>query len=132
MEVRVKFGWKCARRAGFAAVLVWACFLAVSTANAQVVSAPQESTANFRLLTTEEGRAIVNAAWEQDQPAGGSQDCSHVVHEIYVKAGFEYAYASSFDIYAGNENFPRGKTPQPGHLIVCPAHVGIILDPLQH
>ncbi len=132
MEVRVKFGWKCARRAGVAATLLWACFLAVSPANAQVVSAPQESTANFRLLTTEEGRAIVNAAWEQDQPAGGPQDCSHVVHEIYVKAGFEYAYASSFDIYAGNENFARVRTPQAGDLIVWPGHVGIVVDPLQH
>jgi len=75
---------------------------------------------------------IVNAAWEQNQPAGGSQDCSHVVHEIYVKAGFEYAYASSFDIYAGNENFARVKTPQAGDLIVWPGHVGIIVDPLQH
>src|SRR6266446_1678722 len=132
MGLMVKFGWKRAHRTGVAAGLVWICFLAVSLANAQVVSSPQESTANFRLLTTEEGRAIVNAAWEQNQPGGGSQDCSHVVHEIYAKAGFEYAYASSFDIYAGNENFARVKTPQAGDLIVWPGHVGIIVDPLQH
>jgi len=132
MVLRVKFGWKCVRRAGVAAGLVWVCFLAVLLANAWDVSSPQESTANFRLLTSEEGRVIVNAAWEQNQPAGGSQDCSHVVHEIYVKAGFEYAYASSFDIYAGNENFARVKTPQAGDLIVWPGHVGIIVDPLQH
>jgi len=132
MVLRVKFGWKCVRSAGVAAGLVWVCFLAVSVVNAQAVSSPQESTANFRLLTSEEGRAIVNAAWEQNQPAGGSEDCSHVVHEIYVKAGFEYAYASSFDIYAGNENFARVKTPQAGDLIVWPGHVGIMVDPLQH
>jgi hypothetical protein len=132
MDLRVKFGWKCARRAGVAAGLTWVCCLAVSLANAQVVSSPQESTANFRLLTNQEGRAIVNTAWEQDQPASGSQDCSHVVHEIYAKAGFEYAYASSFDIYAGNENFARVKTPQAGDLIVWPGHVGIVVDPLQH
>jgi hypothetical protein len=132
MDLRVKFGWKRVRRTGMAAGLVWVCFLAISPANAQAVSSPQESTANFRLLTSEEGRAIVNAAWQQDQPVSGSQDCSHVVHEIYVKAGFEYAYASSFDIYAGNENFARVKTPQAGDLIVWPGHVGIIVDPLQH
>jgi len=126
MVLRVKFGWKCVRSAGVAAGLVWVCFLAVSVVNAQAVSSPQESTANFRLLTSEEGRAIVNAAWEQNQPAGGSEDCSH------VKAGFEYAYASSFDIYAGNENFARVKTPQAGDLIVWPGHVGIMVDPLQH
>src|SRR5258706_14211 len=132
MVLRVKLGWKRARRAGAAAGLVWTCFFAGSPANAQAVSSPQESTANFRLLTSEEGRAIVNAAWQQDQPASGSQDCSHVVHEIYVKAGFEYAYASSFDIYTGNENFARVKTPQAGDLIVWPGHVGIVVDPLQH
>src|SRR5258708_4322623 len=132
MVLRVKFGWKCVRSAGVAAGLVWVCFLAVSVVNAQAVSSPQESTANFRLLRSEEGRAIVNAAWEQNQPAGGSEDCSHVVHEIYVKAGVEDAYASSFDIYAGNENFARVKTPQAGDLIVWPGHVGIMVDPLQH
>src|SRR6202171_6021769 len=132
MDLRVKFGWKRLRRAGVAAGLVWVCFLGVLLANARNVASPQESTANFRLLTTEEGRAIVNAAWQKDQAASGSQDCSHVVHEIYVKAGFEYAYASSFDIYAGNENFARVKTPQAGDLIVWPGHVGIIVDPLQH
>ena len=132
MDLRVKFGWKRVRRAGIAAGLVWVCFLSGSPAIAQAVSSPQESTANFRLLTNQEGRAIVNAAWQQDQPPGGSQDCSHVVHEIYVKAGFEYAYASSFDIYVGNENFARVKTPQAGDLIVWPGHVGIIVDPLQH
>jgi hypothetical protein len=132
MVLRAKLGWKRARRVGVAAGLVWTGFFAGSPANAQAVSSPQESTANFRLLTSEEGRVIVNAAWEQNQPAGGSQDCSHVVHEIYVKAGFEYAYASSFDIYTGNENFARVKTPQAGDLIVWPGHVGIIVDPLQH
>src|SRR6202158_1156553 len=132
MDLRVKFGWKRVRRAGIAAGLVWVCCFSGSPAIAQAVSSPQESTANFRLLTNQEGRAIVNAAWQQDQPPGGSQDCSHVVHEIYVKAGFEYAYASSFDIYVGNENFARVKTPQAGDLIVWPGHVGIIVDPLQH
>ncbi len=125
MVLRVKFGWKCVRSAGVAAGLVWVCFLAVSVVNAQAVSSPQESTANFRLLTSEEGRAIVNAAWEQNQPAGGSEDCSHVVHEIYVKAGFEYAYASSFDIYAGNENFIR-RTGLPGTLLEIAGKAAIL------
>src|SRR5258705_207160 len=132
MVLRVKFGWKCVRSAGVAAGLVWVCFLAVSVVNAQAAFTIARPSSNFRLLTSEEGRAIVNAAWEQNQPAGGSEDCSHVVHEIYVKAGFEYAYASSFDIYAGNENFARVKTPQAGDLIVWPGHVGIMVDPLQH
>jgi hypothetical protein len=55
-----------------------------------------------------------------------------LVHRVYLLAGFDYPYASSFDIYAGNENFGRVKTPQAGDLIAWPGHVGIVVDPLQH
>jgi hypothetical protein len=84
------------------------------------------------LLNAEEGRTIVSAAWEQDQSARGTQDCSHLVHQIYLRAGFEYPYASSFDIYAGSEYFERVRTPQAGDLIAWPGHVGIVVDPMQH
>jgi hypothetical protein len=55
-----------------------------------------------------------------------------LVHQIYLSAGFEYPYASSYDIYSGNENFARVKTPQAGDLVVWPGHVGIIVDPMEH
>jgi hypothetical protein len=84
------------------------------------------------LLTAEEGRAIVDAAREQDRPARGAQDCSHLVHQTYLSAGFDYPYASSFELYAGNENFERVKYSQPGDLIVWPGHAGIVVDPLHH
>jgi hypothetical protein len=51
---------------------------------------------------------------------------------MYLNAGFEYPYASSFDLYAGNENFVRVRKPQPGDLIAWPGHVGIVLDPSEH
>ncbi len=99
---------------------------------AQAVPSTRESESDVRLLTAEEGRAIVNAAWELGQPARGMQDCSHLVHQIYMHAGYEYAYASSFELYSGNEDFARVRNAQPGDLIVWPGHVGIIIDPLLH
>jgi hypothetical protein len=84
------------------------------------------------LLTAEEGRAIVDAAQDQDRPTRGAQDCSHLVHQTYLNAGFEYPYASSFELYAGNDNFERVRYSQPGDLIVWPGHAGIVVDPLRH
>ena len=55
-----------------------------------------------------------------------------MVHKIYVDAGFEYPYASSFELYSGNENFARVKYPRAGDLIAWPGHVGIVLDPTEH
>jgi hypothetical protein len=131
------FRWRAAR--GFLAVFEKACFcavcvclIAVASAVAQVAVPVHESDSSPRLLTAEEGRSIVNVAWQQEEPATGMQDCSHLVHQIYVNAGFEYAYASSFEIYAGNENFERVKTPHAGDVIAWPGHVGIVVDPLQH
>lgn len=62
----------------------------------------------------------------------GALDCSHLTYQIYKSAGFEYPYASSFELYAGSEDFARVKYPHAGDLIVWPGHVGIIVDPLQH
>jgi hypothetical protein len=84
------------------------------------------------LLSAKEGRSIVGAARDQDKPLRGAQDCSHLVHQTYLSAGFEYPYASSFELYAGNEKFERVRYAQPGDLIVWPGHAGIVVDPLQH
>jgi hypothetical protein len=106
--------------------------VAASLAVAHAVPSPQEPGPRERLLGAKDGRAIVKAAREHEQPAPGTQDCSHLVHEIYALAGFEYQYASSFDLYTGSENFERVKAPQPGDLIVWPGHAGIVLDPRKH
>ena len=82
-------------------------------------------------MTAAEGREIVTAALERERVPSGEQDCSHVVHEFYVDAGFEYPYASSFEIYTGSENFVRVKTPRAGDLIAWPGHVGIVVDPVE-
>jgi len=112
--------------------LIWLGFAEVQGANAQSTAAASQSGRNFRLMTAAEGREIVSGALEQEQVASGAQDCSHVVHEFYVDAGFEYPYASSFEIYTGNENFARVKMPRAGDLIAWPGHVGIVVNPVEH
>ncbi len=130
-ETKTGFNWRVARRITVAACLAGGLLAGCPQANAQAqsASASQESVPSSRLLSAEEGRAIVEAARDQDQPV---QDCSHLVHQTYLNAGFEYTYASSFELYVGNENFERVRKPQPGDLIVWPGHVGIVLDPLEH
>ena len=130
-ETKTGLNWRVARGITVAVCLAggWSAGSPQANAQAQSTSASQESVPSSRLLSAEEGRAIVEAARDQDQPA---QDCSHLVHQTYLNAGFEYTYASSFELYAGNENFERVKKPQAGDLIVWPGHVGIVLDPLEH
>jgi hypothetical protein len=127
-----EFNWRAVRGYVLAACLTGGCIGVSPLVSAQAPSAPREPMANSRLLSAEEGRAIVDAARDQDQPGHGAQDCSHLVHQTYVGAGFEYPYASSFELYAGNENFERVRHPQAGDLIVWPGHVGIVLEPLEH
>jgi hypothetical protein len=114
------------------AYLAWFVCVAASLTVAHALPSPQEPGPRMRLMGAKDGRAIVKAAREHEQPAPGTQDCSHLVHEIYANAGFTYPYASSFDLYAGSESFERVKTPQPGDLIVWPGHAGIVLDPRTH
>jgi hypothetical protein len=128
----MKLQWEASRGQGFALALGLVCLLAVAPASAQNADAPQEKPSATRLLAVDEGRSIADAALGQEQPAPGTQDCSHVIHAIYGSAGFEYPYASSFELFAGNENFARVRYPHAGDLIVWPGHVGIVVDPLQH
>jgi len=101
-------------------------------ARAQTNPAATGPRLDFRLLNEDEGRTIADAARDHDQPTRGEQDCSHVVHRAYLNAGYEYSYASSFELYAGHENFERVRNPQPGDLVVWPGHVGIVLEPMEH
>jgi len=125
----MEFNWRAAHAFAVAACLAGSCIVAGPLAKAQATASSKGSESNSRLLTAEDGRTIIDAARDQDETA---QDCSHLVHQTYLNAGFEYPYASSFELYAGHENFERVRNPQPGDLIVWPGHVGIVLDPLQH
>jgi hypothetical protein len=131
-NAKTEFNWRVARGFVLAACLAGGCMAAGSLAKAQATPASQGSAPNYRLLSAEEGRVIAETARDPDQPGRGAQDCSHLVHQTYLSAGFEYPYASSFDLYAGNENFERVRHPQPGDLIAWPGHVGIVLDLREH
>ena len=131
-NVKVRFKWIAARVVALACCAACVCLAGISSAQAQTTPSPPQSESNSRLLTAEEGRAIVSTAWGWEPSGEGTQDCSHLVHQVYLVAGYEYPYVSSFDIYAGNENFGRVKTPQAGDVVAWRGHVGIVVDPLQH
>jgi NlpC/P60 family protein len=137
-DMQTRFKWR--RASGIVAdskemiCLGMACvaLIAGEPTRAQVVRPVHDSASNTRLMSIVEGREVVNVALQQEPSERGGQDCSHVVHQIYANAGFEYAYASSFEIYGGNEKFERVKRPRAGDLIAWPGHVGIVVDPQQH
>ncbi|HKN76820.1 MAG TPA: hypothetical protein VJW94_16715 [Candidatus Acidoferrum sp.] len=120
---------------GFARIALWAaCVFVMGSVNAMAQTAlpAKENIPNARLMSVAEGRAIVRAALQGDEREQGARDCSHAVHAVYATAGFAYPYASSFDIYSGDENFARVKYPRAGDVIAWPGHVGIVVNPAQH
>lgn len=127
----VKFKLESSGRQGLALSLGIVCLMGLS-AQAQVADPRPKKTPTTRLLTVKEGRSIANVALEEEQPSPGTQDCSHLTHQIYASAGFDYSYASSFELFAGHKDFVRVNHPRAGDLIVWPGHVGIVVNPSQH
>lgn len=82
-------------------------------------------------LSPDDGLAVIAAALDARVKATRQRDCSHLVHAIYLRAGFPYPYASSSDLYDGADDFQRVTRPQPGDLVVWPGHVGIVVNPAQ-
>lgn len=81
------------------------------------------------LLSLDQGQALVEFALQQGRAFKYKPDCSHLVHTIYQRAGLNYTYAQSRDLYYGIEGFERVSRPQPGDLIVWVGHVGIVVSP---
>ncbi len=98
---------------------------------AQMVHTVEEDR-KVRLASVEEGEAVVQAAWELRRGLDPKPDCSHFVNAIYARAGLDYEYASSSEIFEGIDSFRRVQRPQPGDLVVWLGHVGIVIDPEQH
>jgi len=95
--------------------------------------ARQQKPVAPRPLTLGEGLAILGAALDsRHRHADFRSDCSHLVHDLYERAGFPYEYASSSDLYAGIGEFRRVASPQPGDLAVWRGHAGIVINPVQH
>jgi hypothetical protein len=82
-------------------------------------------------LSPDDGLSVIAAALDAHVKATRQRDCSHLVHAIYLRAGFPYPYASSSDLYDGADDFQRVTRPQPGDLVVWPGHVGIVVNPAQ-
>jgi NlpC/P60 family len=85
-----------------------------------------------RLISPDDGLAILGAALEGRYKTEKHSDCSHLVHAIYEKAGFPYKYQPSADLYAGIDEFHRVSHAQPGDLIVWIGHAGVVVSPTQH
>ena len=107
-------------------------FAVLSLLLVQTASAEEKVSAGRRVLSAREGLTIVRETSFVEASEGRTEDCSHLVHDIYEQAGYPYPYASSRDLYLGTENFVRVRAPHPGDLIVWRGHVGIVLDPHEH
>ena len=83
-------------------------------------------------LSSADRRAVIASALHSKTPRTAERDCSHLVHAVYRRAGFPYAYATSDDLYDGVEGFQRVSRPKPGDLVVWRGHVGIVIRPSQH
>jgi NlpC/P60 family len=83
-------------------------------------------------LTEDDRLSLIAAALDSRVRESTEPDCSHLVHAIYERAGFSYAYAPSSDLYGGVDGFQRVKQPEPGDLIVWRGHAGIVIQPSQH
>ena len=114
---------------------VLAVFAALSLYPLRAAAAQEGHREAYRLVTRDEGLAIVDAVSDHRQSLRGRRakpDCSHLVNDIYDLAGFPYPYAKSADLYRGQASFVRVNAPQPGDLIVWRGHVGLVLDSRQH
>ena len=83
------------------------------------------------VLSPDDGLSVITAALDAHVKAARQRDCSHLVHAIYLRAGFSYPYAKSSDLYDGADDFQRVTRPQPGDLVVWPGHVGIVVNPAE-
>lgn len=106
--------------------------LVVSCLSVQAMAQAVRDPERVRLVSRDEGEAIVQAAWELRRSMNPKPDCSHFVHAVYRQAGLDYEYASAGDVLEGIGSFQRVQEPQPGDMVVWPSHMGIVIDPEEH
>jgi cell wall-associated NlpC family hydrolase len=93
---------------------------------------PSLDTEAPTLLKQQDGSMIAETALALPRARRRGVDCSHLVQEIYNRAGFTYRYATSYELFQGSApNFVRVSQAQAGDLIAWPGHVGVIIDPGQ-
>lgn len=107
------------------------------TANIETSKSSQQGTRKTRvrterMLSPDDGLAVISAALDTQRRFASNRDCSHLVHAIYERAGFPYEYVPADELYNGVDAFRRVSHPQIGDLIVWHGHVGIIVRPSRH
>jgi NlpC/P60 family len=108
------------------------CLATASGALGQNVRPASAGTPGPRPIASTEGRKILATLPTAAAESESETDCSHLVHDVYERAGFPYNYVSSRELYIGTANFTRVRAPQAGDLVVWRGHVGIVIDPKQH
>jgi hypothetical protein len=115
-------------------IFIALCLATASAALGQNIRPTSAEAPWPRPIARAEGRKIlatiptVTVAVESESET----DCSHLVHDVYERAGFVYDYVSSHELYIGSPNFTRVRVPQAGDLVVWRGHVGIVIDPKEH
>src|ERR1700758_365358 len=67
----------------------------------------KRSRKNEKALTSDDRLAVIASALDSKTPRFAEHDCSHLVHAIFQRAGFRYAYVDSDQLYDGVEGFER-------------------------
>jgi cell wall-associated NlpC family hydrolase len=125
-------------------LIALAGILTGATAFAQqtsIATAPQPSVASTRHFA--DSRVVTSArdrramAREKVLKVGKKLrhtrlDCSHLVHDLYQRAGLKYEYVNSEQLYDGLPGFSQVEEPVAGDIIVWRGHMGVVVDPLLH
>ena len=115
-------------------IFVAVCLATASAALGQNIRPSSAEAPGPRPIAKAEGRKILAAIpmVTVDVESEPETDCSHLVHDVYERAGFVYNYVSSRELYIGSTNFTRVRVPQAGDLVVWRGHVGIVIDSQEH
>jgi hypothetical protein len=105
--------------------LLFLCLLAAFTGSA---AKADDDYSNTVLLSPDQGEALAAFALRSEKRIRTKPDCSHLVHQLYARAGLIYPYEDSRVLYRGITDFQRVKKPQAGDLVVWLGHVGIVLS----
>jgi len=108
--------------------LLFLCLLTAISGPAAMAKTDDDYGATV-LVSPEQGEALAQFALQSERQIRPKPDCSHLVHQIYARAGLIYPYEDSRVLYRGISDFKRVKTPQAGDLVVWLGHVGIVLSP---
>ena len=107
--------------------------LQIGIASVSMPSVPAEQRQDDGFGLSPDNRlSVIAAALDAKARLHSQRDCSHLVHTVYERAGFPYAYVPSLDLYRGVDAFQRTKVPELGDLVVWRGHVGIVIKPSQH